>query len=169
MTITSKFIERVLFGRHQPMERWLFLTGVATNAGFVDTSKDGLKGRYIDAFAIALWPSTKFERVAYEIKVSRSDFLRELDNPTKRAAAVYLSNRFYFALAPGVLKDDDLLRPDLQACGLLEIQESGAITEYRKAVSREAWPMPETFIVSLLRNARDQVWKSQDMTSHYSV
>lgn len=39
--------------------------------------------RYIDFFAFNLWPSKKFWKVAYEIKVLRSDFTKELNDPTK--------------------------------------------------------------------------------------
>ena len=37
----------------------------------------------IDVWAMNLWPSKKFKRIAYEIKVSKSDFKREIEDPKK--------------------------------------------------------------------------------------
>ncbi len=57
----------------------------------------------IDAFAFHIWPSKKYRRVAYEVKASRSDLKRELDQPHKCAAALALSNEFYLVAPTDVL------------------------------------------------------------------
>lgn len=51
---------------------------------------------------------TSHPRVGYEIKVSRSDFRRELLEPRKRAAAIELCHEFYFAVPQGLLKPAEL-------------------------------------------------------------
>jgi hypothetical protein len=151
----SLFIEHSLKTLH-PADAWVFVTNLPTSTGGISTSWDGLTGRIIDAFAIALWPSKGFERVAYEIKISRSDWLRELGNPLKRQEAMLLSNLFYFAVVPGVASEKEFNDRQLWGCGLLEIQEDGSVKKVIRAPRRKAYPMPDWFICSFIRNARDQ-------------
>ena len=73
--------------------------------------------RYIDAFAINLWPSKNHRRIAYEIKVSRADFLKELKTPEKRAWAIEISHQFYFVAPAGIIKLEEIPA----GCGLLEV------------------------------------------------
>lgn len=52
----------------------------------------------IDLFAMRCWTgSPGRRRIAYEVKVSRGDFLNELRHPEKRQNALDLSHQFYFA------------------------------------------------------------------------
>ena len=89
----------------------------------------------IDAYAIRLWGATgdkPYRRVAYEVKVSRSDFLSELKRPEKRAGAMEISHQFYFAM-PAELAERCL--PDVAArapeCGLLAIHDEALTLEQR--------------------------------------
>ncbi len=50
----------------------------------------------MDAWAMHPYPSKQNCRVAYEVKVSRSDFLRDIKQPLKHRAALTFSNEFYF-------------------------------------------------------------------------
>lgn len=123
---------------------------------------DALGGlRRIDAFAMALWPSLGYQRVAYEIKVSRADWLKELDAPTKMAQGYFLSDQFVFALAEGVYHADDFRRThQLFHCGIYEVSSDGKIKKHRRPRRSEAaWPMPETFIASLLRRVSQMALK----------
>ena len=66
----------------------------------------------IDLFALAAWSSAKNSRVpngriAYEIKVSRSDLKRELMKPHKRQAAKRVSHELYLAMPFGMLKPEE--------------------------------------------------------------
>lgn len=63
--------------------RWVFLREVQASTGaYSDVQR-------FDAVAIGLVPSVKYARVVYEVKVSRSDWLREL----KPLVDVYESGR----------------------------------------------------------------------------
>lgn len=66
----------------------------------------------IDLLAVAAWasvrPFPRYARVGYEVKVSRSDYKRELARPFKRAAAVAFCHEFYFAVPLGLLKPDEI-------------------------------------------------------------
>ncbi len=150
-----------LRARH-PAPEWVYLPQVRTKTGYSRTSGTDMDSeRYLDAFAIHCHPSHGFRRVGYEIKVSRSDWLRELEDPRKRAQGYFLTHQFYYAFAPGVYKPGDgsvvtvrgkHWHDPLDGCGVLVVQEGGTITEERHATRREAWPMPDTFVASLLRS-----------------
>lgn len=67
----------------------------------------------IDLLAIAAWTQPKpartaHERIGYEVKVSRSDYRRELLNPYKRRAQVAFCHEFYFAVPEGLLRPQEL-------------------------------------------------------------
>lgn len=64
--------------------------------------------RTIDFFAMNTWPSKGHQTIAIEIKVSRSDFTREIRNPEKRLAAMTLCDRYFFVAPKGMLKQEDM-------------------------------------------------------------
>lgn len=116
-------ISEVLRKRH-PFPTWLFMEELRFGTAWGSLA---IPGHYknvrfeqrIDAFALHTWPSKKFQRWAYEIKVSRGDFLHEINEPDKRVGAMHISNYFYFAAPVGLIKEHEL--PD--NCGLIEINE----------------------------------------------
>lgn len=75
------------------------------------------KRQRIDAVAVGLWARTGHLVHGIEIKVSRSDLLRELRDPGKSAAGRAACDRWWLALGDrGLLHDGDEL-PD--GCGVL--------------------------------------------------
>lgn len=155
--IDAQFIKKALKVRH-PNNAWVYATEVRTATGYRRPNDCGLGGiRYIDAFAIALWPSKSFQRIAYEIKCDRSDWLAELKDPTKRLEAYQLSDKFYFVLAEGVGHWRDMPQDALD-CGLIIVKPSGELDITRGSRKPPAWPMPEWFIASFLRRVRDTNW-----------
>lgn len=164
--LTAEFIGRVLEAKYHPSDRWIFVTQLSTMTGVVQTSSrwDPLGAlRRIDAFAMALWPSLGYQRIAYEIKTNRADWLRELEAPIKKAQAYLLSDQFVFALAEGVFQKEDWRNASIAGimhCGVYEISADGKVDKHiipRR--SEPAWPMPETFIASLLRRVRGMALK----------
>jgi hypothetical protein len=154
----ADLVKKALKVRH-PADRWIYATEVRSATAFRRPHNNGLGGiRVIDAFAISLWPSDDYRRVAYEIKVHRSDWLSELAEPTKRAQAYFLSDKFYYVVVPGMWTLEDLPR-DAQDCGLIEVQETGAVKNIRPCLKGPALPMPIWFIASLLRRVRDCDWR----------
>ena len=77
--------------------------------------------RYLDAFAMQTWPSKKWARYAYEIKISRGDFINELKKPDKRAWGMEISNEFWFVCAPGIANPNEIP----ENCGLLVASKNG--------------------------------------------
>lgn len=130
---------------------WVFFTEFRLGTGY----KTGRRGQAcsseqrIDAFAMCLYPSKGFERHAFEVKVSRGDFNRELRDPLKRLPAYRLCNRFYFVTPPGLVK-----RAEVPVdAGLVEVNPApgGKVRVMVKAPFHESdaphWP----FVASLAR------------------
>lgn len=132
---------------------WVFAEEVRTTPGWwggLEIDGQVYSGEQrIDAFALALWHSFRYERVAYEIKVSRSDLLRELANPWKCEAALALSNRFYLVVPYDVPVDPKELPSQW---GLLVLSRSGRFLRKKLAPWRDTPEPPHIFMLSLARN-----------------
>jgi len=118
----------------------------------------------IDAWAINLYPSKKRERVAYEIKVSRSDFKREIERPEKRQAALLLSNRYYFAAPSGLISRTELP----EECGLVEVLEDGRRIFVVQAPYREIDPPPISLLASIARRGANAESDNQKLRKELS-
>jgi hypothetical protein len=62
----------------------------------------------VDFMAVGTWPSTKFVVHGVEIKTSRSDWLRELKDPSKSLEGKARCDHWWLACPPGVVKDGEL-------------------------------------------------------------
>ena len=96
--------------------------GLADSWAFFDELRLGTgygrgKEQRIDAFACGLW-SKNWGSMAYEAKVSRADFLKELKSPLKRRMALRYSNLFWFVTPQGLVKPEEL---PVEA-GLMEVR-----------------------------------------------
>lgn len=109
----------------------------------------------IDFWAMHTLPSERLRRVAFEVKVSRSDFLAELKQPRKRAVALLWSNEFYFVAPSGLISESEL-PPE---AGLVEYRQDdlGARLHWRvMAPWRDTPPASWRFVASMLRRAIKQ-------------
>jgi len=125
--------------RHSDPQEWVFCSEVPDGTG-------GQLNRFIDAFAINCFHSNDLLKIAYEIKVSRGDFLRELKHDYKRRHAMMLSNQFYFVTPKGLVTPEEIPFD----CGLMEAW-AGALEVVVKAPKRSTHPPSWTFLVSLCR------------------
>lgn len=100
----------------------------------------------LDAFHMAVHPSKGLKRTVYEIKVSRSDFLREIKEPRKRRAALRVSNQFYFVTPSGLLEPQEI---PLE-CGLLEF-DGKLLRETVSAPFRDGLPASWYFFAAFAR------------------
>ena len=134
---------------------WIYAEEVRVSTGFTrlpsqDQIDDAIRlgaEQSIDAFALHTWPSKRYKRVAYEVKVSRSDLKRELNQPYKCAAALALSNEFYLVAPTDVLEGFTL--PD--EWGTIEWTTTA---QQRLIVPDEYYP-----IKGKLRNTRSAPWR----------
>lgn len=116
--ITASTIKTLLRLRHsEPLGAWAFFDEFIPGTGTAPSASSR-----IDGWAINVWPSGGFVTIAYEIKISRGDFLRELKDPRKRDWALTFSDEFYFVAPYGLID-----RAELPAdCGLVEVSKVGA-------------------------------------------
>lgn len=120
--------------------RWAFATHVRDKAGF-DAS------RTLDAVAMDTWPSSGLALHGYEVKCSRSDWLRELAQPWKAAAFTRWVDFFWVVAPTGVVKDE---LPD--RWGLLEVRGT-RLHAATRAKRLDPEPLDRSFVAALLRAA----------------
>lgn len=66
------------------------------------------QGHWIDVVVFSLWPHKGLTRSAFEIKVSRSDFFHELQNPMKHKWALESFHEFWFVAPQDVIQISEL-------------------------------------------------------------
>jgi hypothetical protein len=137
--ITSREIMAALLERHRPPE-WASFSEMR-RAGWADDTR-------IDLFTVNTWASQKLRSVAYEVKVSRGDFRRELRNSHKRRLAERVATECYFVASAKMIKPSELP----EGWGLIELFSWGLRMKTR-ALRREPAPWPRDFIAMLARRA----------------
>jgi hypothetical protein len=99
----------------------------------VPTGRRVVDAQRLDAFALNAYQHMSMKRIAYEVKISRSDFLSELKRPIKRRIGMRYSNEFYF-VTPGGLLDVGEVPCE---CGLIEAGHATA-EEWQRLLKRSA-------------------------------
>lgn len=103
--------------------------------------------RYADGVAVNLWSSRGHSIHGFEIKASRSDWLRELKDPSK-AEPVFRYCDHWFIVAPrGIVKEGELP----PTWGLLEMRSDGLLVAKTHAPKLEAQPVSRAFFASMMR------------------
>jgi len=105
--------------------------------------------RTADAVAMSLYPSRGLELYGFEIKVSRSDWRKELEDPSKADEIARFCHRWYIVAPPGVVPRSELP----PAWGLLEPSGGGPLRVKSRAELLEAQPPTLSFVASLVRKA----------------
>lgn len=105
--------------------------------------------RHLDAVAMDLWPSRGLALHGIEIKVSRSDYLREKADPEKAEEVARFCDYFWIAAPVGLLKPDELP----MAWGLLERHDNGIIAEKVRAKKTPAEEGGRPFLAAMMRAA----------------
>lgn len=133
---------------------YAFLPLVRNAAGFS-------ANRTFDAIAMDLWPSRGLSLHVFEVKVSRSDWLRELSEPAKAEDACKIADRFTVVAPVGCVRDGELP----PAWGLIEVTGDGANSPWKLRTKKVApWlpergekatppPLDRGLVVSMLRSA----------------
>ena len=109
--------------------------------------------RYADAMALGLWPSRGMDLIGFEIKVSRSDWLREMKEPQKADRIGYFCDRWYVVagakeiVLPGELPS---------GWGLMVPRGDGLVVSKEAPPLMDVKPMSRAFLASLMRAASVQ-------------
>lgn len=145
--ITSKkIIELLRISRHPNIKgEWATFTEVRNGTGWQQ------QDRYMDLFALSCWPSKGFRSVAYEVKVNRSDFMKELLDPTKRKFSEAVAMECWFATPTGLVTKDEVP----EGWGLVTVSANGDIKTLKMPTQRTPEPWGMSFIASLLRKASE--------------
>lgn len=103
--------------------------------------------RSIDAVTMSLWPSLGLELSGMEIKISRSDWLRELKEPAKASATFEYFDRWYLVAPRDVAKIDEIPGP----WGWLAPDGDRLVTLKPAPLNAEPKPIDRKFLASVLR------------------
>lgn len=127
--------------------RYVFARQVRNRAGFDAT-------RTFDAVAVDLWPSQGLPIHAFEIKVTRSDWLRELKQPEKGADALRVADTMSVVALAGIVVRAEV--PD--GWGWYEVSDVDGRLRVRcrlkpKPITQFGAPLGRSFAVALLRAA----------------
>ncbi|MDP2779753.1 hypothetical protein [Devosia sp.] len=147
--LTAKAIIAVLRKNHEPPQ-YAFFEELRCGTGATPGADADQR---LDAWCINCWPMHRLARTAYEVKISRADYLLELKHPRKRRRALLLSNLFYFVAPKGLLREDEL---PVEA-GLIEVlpDDYGYLRAHTRV--QAPWrdtPMPNwQFVANLARLA----------------
>jgi hypothetical protein len=103
--------------------------------------------RHADAVAIGLWPSRGYEIHGYEVKISRGDVQRELNDPSK-ADAVGKYCDFWWLVVDDLKIIDGLVIPP--TWGVL-YPKNRVLRIHQKAPQRKATPVSRAFSAAMIR------------------
>jgi hypothetical protein len=140
-------------------DRWVRAEHVRNGTGFYGydpvTGRCAAPLRTADFFAIDTWES-KGQRIhGHEVKVSRSDWLHELADPSKAEAFKQYVHHWWL-----VVPDASIVRGDElpTGWGMLTLR-GGRLHAVRRAPLLEPTPMPKPIWISLVRAASKTAWK----------
>lgn len=130
-----------------------FLPHVRNDASFSAT-------RTFDAVVLDLWESRGYALHIYEVKVSRSDWLRELSKPEKADDACKIADHFWIVAPVGCVKDGELP----PTWGLLEVGGDGEAKPWKirsktpaprltpPVIAKQAPPLQRGLVIAMLRS-----------------
>ena len=149
---TSNEIKAFLLKRYGPPAH-AFFTEVADSTGMYGS-------RYADALSMSLWPSHGFTLQGFEIKVSRSDFLKELKQPEKANAIMQYCDHWWIVCPKGIALADEIPQP----WGLMEIV-GGRFFVKKKAPQLAPVEWTKGFIAAMLRRATENTVPRSTLTT----
>lgn len=122
---------------------YAFVPGVRNDAGFN-------ANRTIDAMAMSLWPSRGLLLYAFEIKCSRTDWLKELKDPGKAEAFQPFVDYFYV-----VVSDEAIVKPGElpNTWGLMAPKSGGLGTIVEAPRNQDVQSISRGMLAALLRQA----------------
>jgi len=112
----------------------------------VGDATGGRHSRWADAVSMAIWPSRGLTITGFELKASRSDWLREKKKPEKSCAIQRYCNRWALITAPNVIMPGELP----ETWGHAELV-SNRLMWRTPAPALTPEPLDAPFVASLLR------------------
>lgn len=137
----------LLHERYLKADGWACFAELSDGTGY---QKHGVA----DFVAVSTWPSKGYRAIGFEIKVSRSDFLRELKKPEKRKHLEDSCAECWFVAPAGLLRAEEIP----EGWGLLEVLQGAEEEKLRAKVQprqREAKPWSMSFMAAIARRCAD--------------
>lgn len=107
----------------------------------------GVADRRVDALAVNRWGNKRgYERMVFEIKRTRADFLGELRSPEKTRQSASVADRFWFVVPTGLVEPTEVPGD----CGLVWVDEDGHAQIKRKAPRRLDAPTDRRLLGAIL-------------------
>ena len=145
-------LEALIEKRHSDHSQWAVIRELRAGVGFSNLGVD----RRIDLAVFNCWPSKGLVRIAYEIKRSRGDFMREIDNPLKRKWVEENFHQTYFVTSHGVCKPEEVP----ETWGLFVATKNGdKLRRVKAAQHREIPELPELVALSAIRSLAEENYK----------
>ncbi len=119
------------------------LRQVRNGTGYVDTV------RTADALALSYWPTRGLYMNGIEIKITRADWLRELEHPEKSDEIGQYCRYWYIAAPAGIVPVGELP----EGWGLIEMSPKAKIVH--EATQRDAVPPTMAFVCAIARKLAD--------------
>lgn len=140
---------QVLAEKVWPKESHAWLYEVANGTG-------SRARRWADAVVCSCWPSRGLFLLGIEVKVSRTDWIKEFKTPEKSEPVQRFCDYWWLATTPGICKPEELP----ERWGLIEVGEKHTIV--KSAPKLTPAPLDIAFIASLLRKeASGRDWEFQ--------
>ena len=111
MKVTADQILEYLLSLHRG-NGWVCIPELRAGTGYGSSVE-----RKIDLWVLNCWPSLEYARIAYEIKVSKTDFFHDIKDKIKRKRFRHYAHQFYYVAPEGLLTHESI--PD--DCGLIEV------------------------------------------------
>lgn len=146
---TAEEVVGLLRNRYADHQRYALFEQVANGTGWRARS-------WIDALVLHLWPSDGLMRVAFEVKVSRQDFLKELKNAQKNEWARQACNEFWFVAPKNVIKEQEL--PE----GIGWMRPHGDTLAIVRHAQRKESEMGPEFVAAIARSIQKSMDRDDD-------
>ncbi len=142
--MTAPEIVEALYAKYRDPNRYIAIDEFRPGTGYGVNSE-----RFFDFYVIDCYGPCN--ATAFEVKVSRSDFLSELKKPEKRRLALHFSHEYYFVAPQGLIKPEELPTE----CGLMEARQEDdriVIRQKRASLHRDTARPSWRFVASIARS-----------------
>jgi hypothetical protein len=133
----------------EPAHAWLY--EVRNQTGY------GRRQRYADALVVSVWPSRGIWIAGVEVKVSRSDWRKELDSPEKSAEIQRFCDFWWVAAPEGVVEPAEV--PETWGHFVMSGKKA-QIAKQAPALNPE--PLSREFVASILRNQSQRLAEARN-------
>lgn len=110
------------------------------------------QSRWADALTMSLWPSRGLELIGFEIKVSRSDWVKELNSPGKAEAVCKYCDKWFV-----VVGNADIIKAgELPSTWGLMVPDGDGLKIAKQAPELSPVPLDRAFVAAIMRRCAEQ-------------